>query len=74
MTGEKPSHRAYVVDDKGDGEAKEGFWMACGAAWPHRDGKGFNVQLAQGLSVAGRLVLREVSEEPAKSESGKGAG
>jgi hypothetical protein len=41
MSGEKPSHRAYVVEDRGEGEGKEAFWTACGAAWPHKDGKGF---------------------------------
>lgn len=41
--GKSPSHIAYQVRDRGEG--KQGFFTKIGAAWPHKDGKGFNIQL-----------------------------
>jgi hypothetical protein len=67
MSGEKPSHKAFVVEDRGE-NSENAFWTRCGSAWPHKDGKGLNVQIASGLSVSGRLVLREFTEEDAKEE------
>ena len=37
----RPAFEAYVVD----GDGKDAFWTKIGAAWPHDDNKGFNVQL-----------------------------
>src|SRR3954468_17000937 len=37
-----PSHVAYIVRDR---EGGKGFFSRIGAAWPHKDGKGFNIQL-----------------------------
>jgi hypothetical protein len=68
MNGEKPTHRVYVVEDKGEGEGKQGYWTLCGVAWAHRDGKGLNLQLAAGLSVSGRVVVRELSADAEESE------
>jgi hypothetical protein len=64
--GERPSHKAFVVEDRGEGN--DGFWTRVGSAWPHKDGKGLNVQLATGVSVSGRLVLREYTDDDAKEE------
>lgn len=50
----KPTHEAFVVT----GEGESAFWTKLGAAWPHDDGKGFNVELIA-LPVSGRLVIRE---------------
>jgi len=68
----RPSHRAYVIEDR-DGEHTEqsGFWTRIGSAWPHKDGKGLNVQLVPGIAVSGRIVLREYTEEDAKIDEGK---
>ncbi len=61
-TGKKPTHTAYVVR-----EGKEkGHWLEVGAAWPHKDGKGFDVTLSA-LPVDGRLVVR-LNEPKAKAE------
>jgi len=71
MTG-RPSHRAYVIEDReGDQTDQSGFWTRIGSAWPHKDGKGLNVQLVPGIAVSGRLVLREYTDEDAKVEEGK---
>lgn len=48
-------HNVYVVDGKNDDDA---YWTKIGAAWPHEDGKGFNLQLSA-LPLNGRLVVRE---------------
>ena len=68
----RPSHRAYVIEDR-DGEQTEqgGFWTRVGSAWPHKDGKGLNIQLVPGIAVSGRLVLREYTDEDVKIEEGK---
>lgn len=61
--GKKPTHRFYIV--KGTGKSAK--WMEIGAAWPHADGKGFGLT-DDALGLAGRLVLREVSEHPARKQ------
>jgi len=71
MAGEKPTMKAFVVEDRAEGDDREGFWTRVGSAWPHKDGKGLNVQLASGVSVSGRLVLREYTEDDAKEEEQK---
>ncbi|MFK4411060.1 hypothetical protein ABH991_008152 [Bradyrhizobium ottawaense] len=50
----KLTHEAFVVT----GEGESAFWTKLGAAWPHDDGKGFNVELIA-LPVSGRIVIRE---------------
>jgi hypothetical protein len=41
-TKTRPTHRIYSVS-KTNGDAKP-FWLEIGAAWPHKDGKGFNLK------------------------------
>lgn len=53
----KPSHEAFVVT----GEGESAFWTKLGAAWPHDDGKGYNLELV-GLPLTGKLVIREPKE------------
>lgn len=60
----KPAFDAFVVDGDGD----DAFWTKIGAAWPHEDGKGYNVQL-NALPVNGRIALRVPKErEPAEGK------
>ena len=60
-----PTYRAYRVEDGGQGDdTSKGRWTEIGAAWPHKDGKGFSVTL-QAWPLDGRIVLRE----PKKRES-----
>jgi hypothetical protein len=65
---QKPSHKVYVVEDRGEGDDTAGFWTRIGSAWPHADGKGLNVVLSA-LPVNGRLVLREYTEEDEKQDA-----
>ena len=59
-TGSKsPSHIAYQVRDR---EGGKGFFTRIGAAWQHKDGKGFNVQL-EVAPLDGRITLRVATEK-----------
>jgi hypothetical protein len=51
-----PTHRLYRV--QGDGDAA--IWTPIGAAWPNKDGKGFNLS-CDAVPLAGRLVLRTIT-------------
>ena len=53
-----PSHVVYQVRDR---EGGKGFFTRIGAAWPHKDGKGFNVQI-ESVPLDGRLTLRVITE------------
>ena len=57
--GRKPTHRLYRV--LGDGD--HASWTPIGAAWPNKDGKGFNI-VCDAVPLTGRLVLRFISERP----------
>lgn len=54
-----PTHIAYHVRDRENGK---GFFTRIGAAWQHKDGKGFNVQL-EVAPLDGRISLRVASEK-----------
>jgi hypothetical protein len=54
-----PTHIAYQVRD---GKDDKGFWTRIGAAWPHNDSKGFNIQF-DSIPLDGRVVLRVASEK-----------
>jgi hypothetical protein len=55
-----PAYIAYHVRETAAGEhgEKRGVWTRVGAAWPNKDGKGFNV-LLDVMPLDGRLILRE---------------
>lgn len=55
----KPSHFAYHVRDREQGDS---FWTRIGSAWPHADGKGFNIQI-ETVPLDGRITLRVPSEK-----------
>lgn len=54
-----PTHYAYQVRE---GKNDKSFWTRIGAAWQHKDGKGFNIQL-QSVPLDGSIQLRLASEE-----------
>lgn len=61
----KPTHRAYVVSTpKKEGE--KGMWTEIGAVWPHKNGKGFDVVIREGVSVHGRIVCTEPKENESR--------
>ena len=55
----QPTHIAYAVRDR---EQQKAIFTRIGAAWPTKDGKGFNIQL-DALPTDGRLTLLVPSEK-----------
>ena len=70
MSGSRPSHKAFVVEDKDpdDGSDEKPFWTRVGSAWPNKDGHGYNIVIAPGIAVSGRIVLREYTDDDVKKE------
>jgi len=54
-----PTHIAYYVRD---GKEK-GYFTRIGAAWPNKDGKGFNIQLDGLVPLDGRITIRVAEEK-----------
>lgn len=52
-----PTHIAYQVREN----EKNSYWTRIGAAWAHKDGKGFNIQL-ECTPMNGRISLRIVPQ------------
>jgi hypothetical protein len=72
----QPTHRAFSVIRR---EGQDDFWLNVGLAFPHKDGKGFNIML-QAFPLDGRIVCREIadgddtgegSQAPARAEPQK---
>lgn len=55
-----PAYVLYGVQ----GEGKDATWIKIGAAWPNKDGKGFNIR-CNAVPLAGRIVMR--TNEPKRS-------
>ena len=70
MSG-KPQMKAFVVEEKEEGSEEKPFWTRVGSAWSHGDSKGYNIQIASGVAVSGRLVLREYTEKDAEEDDKK---
>jgi hypothetical protein len=60
----KPTHAVFHVTGKED----KARWNRIGAAWAHKDGKGFNLDLDMIPMKTGRFVIRENRPEDAKEE------
>jgi hypothetical protein len=60
----KPTHRLYRV--LGDGAGA--IWTPIGAAWPNKDGQGFNIS-CDAVPLTGRLVMRAIT---ARTEEARG--
>lgn len=56
MADNKPAYDACVVIERGKG--KKNYWHKIGAAFPHEDGEGFNIEL-NSLPIDGKIVLRK---------------
>lgn len=61
----RPTHRLYRV--QGDGASA--IWTPIGAAWPNKDGLGFNIS-CDAVPLTGRIVMRTVPDR-AKDEGGQ---
>ena len=54
-------YNAYITEDykdKNTGEEKTSFTNV-GTAFPHKDGKGFNLVIPNGLALSGKVLIRE---------------
>ena len=56
-----PTHRLYRVNGEGD----KASWTQIGAAWQHKDGKGFSIA-CDAIPLAGRMALRLIEKTPAE--------
>ncbi len=56
-----PAYRVYSVSRNGE---KKAVWQEIGAAWPHKDGKGFNLQFAARPLEGAQIVLRTPTTKP----------
>jgi hypothetical protein len=56
-TSKAPSHFVYHIRDGKD----KSYFTRIGAAWPHKDGNGFNIQVDR-VPLDGRITLRIASE------------
>jgi hypothetical protein len=64
-TRQRPTHRIYAVTGKND--KNEGRWTEIGAAWAHKDGKGFNLRLNfLPADPKAELVIRQPKEKGGK--------
>jgi hypothetical protein len=52
-TQQKPAFTAYAVTKHGDDQ--DDWWTAIGAAFPHKDGEGYNIVL-QAIPLDGEIV------------------
>ena len=50
-----PTHRIYAVSRNGEQNAT---WAEIGAAWPHKDGGGFNLTFTARPLEGAQIVLR----------------
>jgi hypothetical protein len=55
----KPTHRAYTVIRR---DGQDDYWLNLGLAFPHKDGKGFNLVL-QAQPLDGKIVCREITDD-----------
>jgi hypothetical protein len=58
---QQPSHAVFHVRDFGSNGSRKAAWTRIGAAWPHSDGQGFNVQITC-VPLDGRLSLRVITD------------
>ena len=57
-TSKTPTHIAYHVREGNE----KGYFTRIGAAWPHKDGKGFNITL-ECTPADGKISLRTASDK-----------
>jgi hypothetical protein len=61
-----PTHRVFSVSKKGE---KKPTWTEIGAAWPHKDGQGFNLTFTARPLEGAEIVLRVAKKAAAKSKT-----
>jgi len=69
-TSKSPTHVAYHVREGKSND--KGFWTRIGAAWAHKDGKGFNIQL-EVAPLDGRVNLPRRNRQQVITSTGRAA-
>lgn len=59
-----PEYLAWHVTQKGE----KSYWNKVGAAWTHKDGKGYTLQL-ETCPINGRIVLRAPLEDTPQNDT-----
>ena len=62
-----PDYLAWHVTNKGE----KSYWNKVGAAWKHRDGRGYSLQL-ETCPINGRIVLRLPLEDAPETPNDAG--
>lgn len=62
---QQPTHRAYSVIKR---EGQDDYWLNLGIAFPHKDGRGFNIML-QAFPLDGKIVCREIAADEKETEN-----
>ena len=62
MTTETTNSPAFILY-RVEGNGQNASWTKIGAAWPNRDGKGFNI-LCDAVPLQGRIVMRAYTPKP----------
>lgn len=62
-----PDYMAWHVTQKGE----KSYWNKVGAAWAHKDGKGYTLQL-ETCPIYGRIVLRLPLEDAPQADNEAG--
>ncbi|MGO8867555.1 MAG: hypothetical protein ACLQME_13740 [Alphaproteobacteria bacterium] len=57
-TKSRPTHRVYSVTKNEEGKAT---WLEIGAAWSHKDGKGFNLTFKASPFGESQVVIRAIA-------------
>jgi hypothetical protein len=70
-TSNRPTHRIFAVSQRGEG--KKSDWREIGAAWQHKDGRGFNLKLLMLPLNGSDIVLREADDNAPQAEAEGGA-
>lgn len=68
-SSKKPTHIAYYTRPGKEGD--KAFWSACGAAWAHKDGKGFRLKL-DAIPIGGVIELRVNEPKAANDDTTSG--
>lgn len=68
-TAKKPAYIAYNVRER---EGKKARFTEIGVAFPHKDGKGFDI-LYDAIPTSGRITLRAGIEITRINRAGRGA-
>ena len=65
----KPTHYAYIVTPAKQGGERDAYWHRVGAVFAHKNGKGFDLVIPDGISLSGRVVCTEPKAEEALDEA-----